>query len=232
MADGKSREVIGGKRKCGKTTELIKRSHETGVRILTANRHMARILMDQSRRMSLDIKPPLTSDVNFKYFEDVEEVLIDEVELVLQQLIGKRVVGMSTSYKLRELNSVKESKSVGSFHIDINCENALKGLKAVQREARKTTQSLKELEEQQNKSGLFKRDYRAQFVGTTLDNTLNDNEKERLFNLMAKHNLGTNQLVEIAEVSAEMQDRGINVHKVLSTLLAKHKRDGYLNVVE
>lgn len=43
------------------------------------------------------------------------------------------------------------SESVGSFHVDIDVSDALKGLKAVQREARKATAALKELEAQQDK---------------------------------------------------------------------------------
>ena len=115
MADKQSREgkVIGGKRVCGKSTELIRQSHETGIRILTANKQMARILINESKKMGLDIKPPLTPDVQFDYFEDVKEVLIDEVEIVLQQIIGKRVVGMSTSYELEELPSLRRQMNYG-----------------------------------------------------------------------------------------------------------------------
>ncbi|MGM8213556.1 hypothetical protein ACLIBH_12335 [Virgibacillus sp. W0430] len=56
---------------------------------------------------------------------------------------------------LSELSNIppiqgENSKSVGSFHVDIDCSNALKGLKAVQREAKKATAALKELEVQQS----------------------------------------------------------------------------------
>ncbi|NIK10912.1 hypothetical protein [Alkalibacillus almallahensis] len=40
----------------------------------------------------------------------------------------------------------KDSKSVGKFTLDMDCSEALKGLKAVQREARNATQSLAEFE--------------------------------------------------------------------------------------
>lgn len=162
MADNKSCEgkIIGGKRKCGKSTELIRQSHETGVRILTANKQMANILMDESKRMGLDIKPPLTPDVKFDYFEDVKEVLIDEVEMVLQQLIGKRVTSMSTSYQLEELPSlrnvpeppvtgpnIKQKKfNVGDVKVKLDLSDNIKQLKAIQREAKKATASLRELE--------------------------------------------------------------------------------------
>lgn len=46
----------------------------------------------------------------------------------------------------------KKQVNVGEFKVDIDCSEALIGLKAVQREARKVTQALKELEEQQKKN--------------------------------------------------------------------------------
>ncbi|MFD2133327.1 hypothetical protein ACFSKI_19110 [Pseudogracilibacillus auburnensis] len=45
-------------------------------------------------------------------------------------------------------------KSIGTLTVDIDCSDALKGLKAVQREARKATAALKELEVKQNNMGL------------------------------------------------------------------------------
>lgn len=156
MAGIKSCEgkVIGGKRVCGKSTELIRQSHRTGTRILTANKQMARILKNESKKMGLNIKPPLTPDVEFDYFGDVTEVLVDEVEMVLQQLIGKRVTAMSTSYQLEELPSLRDElktkKKISdvAMVVDVDISDALKGLKAVQREARKATAALKKLEEQ------------------------------------------------------------------------------------
>lgn len=53
-------------------------------------------------------------------------------------------------YTNLQVTSIK-TKSVGSFHVDIDCSDALTGLKAVQREAKKATHSLKELEKQQER---------------------------------------------------------------------------------
>ena len=53
--------------------------------------------------------------------------------------------------EVRNRKTNNKSKSVGSFHVDIDCSDALKGLKAIQREAKKATQALKELEEQQKR---------------------------------------------------------------------------------
>ncbi len=50
------------------------------------------------------------------------------------------------------IQKVENKKSVGSFTVDIDCSDALKGLKAVQREAKKATAALKELEEQKKRN--------------------------------------------------------------------------------
>ncbi len=44
-------------------------------------------------------------------------------------------------------NSLGESKSIGTITVDIDCSHAIKGLKAIQREAKKATAALRELEE-------------------------------------------------------------------------------------
>lgn len=101
-------EIIGGKRACGKTTQLIKRAHEEQLYILCPNETMARIIFNQSQDMGLNIPYPITIadlPLRSKY---IDRVLIDEVEMVLQQLVGVKVEAMSTSYKLNELESFRE----------------------------------------------------------------------------------------------------------------------------
>jgi hypothetical protein len=44
--------------------------------------------------------------------------------------------------------------NIGTISVDIDCSDALKGLKAVTREAKKATSALQELEEQQKRIGL------------------------------------------------------------------------------
>jgi D-serine deaminase-like pyridoxal phosphate-dependent protein len=48
----------------------------------------------------------------------------------------------------------ESNKSSGTISVDIDCSEALKGLKAVTREAKKATSALQELEEQQKRIGL------------------------------------------------------------------------------
>ncbi|ADU30993.1 hypothetical protein [Evansella cellulosilytica] len=51
-----------------------------------------------------------------------------------------------------EMHQQNLKQSIGKLTVDIDCSDALKGLKAIQREAKKATAALKELEEQQKKS--------------------------------------------------------------------------------
>ncbi|MDF2534398.1 MAG: hypothetical protein K0R18_555 [Bacillales bacterium] len=53
-----------------------------------------------------------------------------------------------------ERESNKNLISKQSIKIDIDCSDALKGLKAVTREAKNATSALKEFEEQQKRFGL------------------------------------------------------------------------------
>lgn len=64
----------------------------------------------------------------------------------------------------------------------------------------------------------------------TLDEILDDEEKERLINSMTYHAMGTDHLIKIAEISGKLQDNGIDVHKVLELLLEIHERDGRLDL--
>lgn len=156
MADKKSREVIiGGGRKVGKTTELIKKAHEEQLYILCPNRQMAEYIFKRAKEIGLDIPYPITiEDLPLK--SNVEEVLVDEAENVLSQLIRKRIVGMSTSMEIRKMQpytmGVDMAKDEPIIKIKADVNDTITGLKAVQREARNTSKALRELESQQRKN--------------------------------------------------------------------------------
>ncbi|WP_051359544.1 hypothetical protein [Paucisalibacillus globulus] len=150
MADNKSSEgkLIGGKRYCGKTTRLIQRASEEQLYILCSNETMARMIFRQAQDMGLEIPFPVTvNDLPLKGY--MKEVLVDEVEMVLSQLVGKRVIGMSSSMEFEELESLNQSnqpRKNNDLKLNIECSEAIKGLKAIQREAKKATAALKEVE--------------------------------------------------------------------------------------
>lgn len=104
------REIIGGKRRCGKTTSLIIKSSKENLIIVSPNACMARMTYDMSKSMGLDIPPPVTiSDIGSLRGTKSDGILIDEIEMALEVLLGGlQVKGMSTSYNLKELPKIKE----------------------------------------------------------------------------------------------------------------------------
>lgn len=101
--------IIGGKPQCGKTTELIKKSSKEWLYIVVANAHQAHNLVKMADYMNLDIPYPITfAELPISRGSNIKGVLIDEVEQLLSQAIGRPIVGMSTSYEMVELDSLKK----------------------------------------------------------------------------------------------------------------------------
>ncbi len=99
------RQIIGGSRACGKTTELIKLSSEKGIPILCSNRTQKKLLLGTAFAMDICIPDPIsvTEDMAKLRHQRYEEVLVDEMEMVFQQLTGLRIHTASTSLELNKL---------------------------------------------------------------------------------------------------------------------------------
>lgn len=92
-------ELICKPRGCGKTYDLIMESARTGIPILTA--YDSRYIADQARWMGVKIHQPMSVQ-EYKYFKNngsllnskdwKGKLLIDEVDGVLEQLLGTHVV--------------------------------------------------------------------------------------------------------------------------------------------
>lgn len=92
-------ELICKPRGCGKTYDLIMESARTGIPILTA--HSSRYIADQARWMGVKIHQPMSVQ-EYKYFKSnglllnskdwKGKLLIDEIDGVLEQLLGTHVV--------------------------------------------------------------------------------------------------------------------------------------------
>lgn len=83
-------EYIIGERQSGKTTELIKRSAETGAYILVPNKQMASLVSTQAKMNGYDIPYPITiNEVRSVIISSAirsKGVLIDELDMVLSGL--------------------------------------------------------------------------------------------------------------------------------------------------
>ena len=84
-------EYIIGERRSGKTTELIRRSAETGAYILVANKSTASLVFKQAKMNDYDIPYPITIDEVLSCTIDrsvwLKGILIDELDMILSRLL-------------------------------------------------------------------------------------------------------------------------------------------------
>ena len=101
----------------GKSTELIKLASENWYYILCLDRRRATYLFEQARRMGLDMPFPITVNelpLNSPY---IRGLLIDDVDHVLQKLVGiPKIVQCTTSCEVEVKNTGVEPKC----EVDIN----------------------------------------------------------------------------------------------------------------
>ena len=85
-------EYIIGERQSGKTTELIRRSAETGAYILVANKSTASLIFKQAKMNDYNIPYPITIDdmlsCTVNKFVWSKGVLIDELDMILSSLFN------------------------------------------------------------------------------------------------------------------------------------------------
>jgi len=99
--------IIGGNPNCGKTTELIKKSSEEWLYIVVANKEQAYSIARMAEHMNLDIPYPITiGELPIKPGSHIKGVLIDEVEQLLMNVLGRPVIAMSTSYEMVKLDTL------------------------------------------------------------------------------------------------------------------------------
>ena len=83
-------EIIARARRAGKTTELIKRSAETGYYILTADHRRAQYVAMQAREMGYDIPMPVAfSDyIDSARFQGsyIKNIYIDDADEILKRI--------------------------------------------------------------------------------------------------------------------------------------------------
>lgn len=86
-------EYIIGERRSGKTTELIRRSAETGAYILVANKYTASLIFNQAKMNDYDIPYPITINEvlsgNISNYVMSKGILIDELDMILSGLFNR-----------------------------------------------------------------------------------------------------------------------------------------------
>lgn len=108
-----SEMIFLGRRGSGKTTELIKKSAETGIYILVLNETRRKYIFEKARGLGYDIPNPVTLDDYFRckfrgsYIEQ-QGVLIDEVEDILKSIFkhipirGMTITTQDNIYELED----------------------------------------------------------------------------------------------------------------------------------
>ena len=113
-------EILVGESGTGKTAELIKRSAESGIYILVANRKRAEMLVKQAKDMKLYIPFPVTlqewlrSDNRFHGSSIRRDgLLIDDIDDVIKELFSPieiKAVALRTPYVVTNLDSPTADK--------------------------------------------------------------------------------------------------------------------------
>lgn len=113
-------EILIGEGKTGKTSELIKRSAESGIYILVANRRRAEILAEQARDMKLYIPFPVTLQEWLRSGDRFlgssirrDGLLIDDIDDVIKELfcpIDIKAVSLRTPHNVRNLDKEKQNE--------------------------------------------------------------------------------------------------------------------------
>lgn len=121
-------KLITGNRISGKTTELIKKSSNSGIYILVETREQALLIAKQAKELKLKIPFPITVDELMKStpskFIREKGVLIDESLRVLQFIlpvhINTAVVDVTNEERLSPISDHAEGKLIQSLKHKIN----------------------------------------------------------------------------------------------------------------
>lgn len=99
--------IIGGKRYCGKTTELIKISSENQIPIVVINPMRGQAVKQLAKRMNLKIPEPICYDNKQKFIGNRKNLLVDDVEDILQAIfLGNRIVEIATSMPFKAMDEI------------------------------------------------------------------------------------------------------------------------------
>jgi len=106
-------KIIRAERGQGKTTELIKRSNKEWKYIVCVDMKRAKLIADMAYKMGLDIPYPLTvRELPLKQGQRIKSVLIDEVDDVLEYLIGRPVDCVTTSCEIEILKDWRTKNEI------------------------------------------------------------------------------------------------------------------------
>lgn len=110
--------IIGGKRYCGKSTELIRISNLNKIPIVVVDKRRGEFLKVLSKELRLDIPEPIAYYEKEKFIGTRNEILIDDLEDILQDIFrGHRIIEMTTSIAFKPLEKIKKENNSIVRHV-------------------------------------------------------------------------------------------------------------------
>lgn len=98
-------KIIRGDRRSGKTTELIKKSHDEWKYIVCRDRQRVKFIESYAREMNIDIPFPIEIRELPLKSNFIKSVLIDDIEDVLEYIIGKPIDYATTSCEIENYST-------------------------------------------------------------------------------------------------------------------------------
>ncbi len=104
-------KIISADRGQGKTTKLVKMSNKEWKYIVCRDNQRVDVIIKTAERLGLDIPYPITvRELPISQFSHIESVLIDDIEDVIQYVIGRRVDYVTTSCEIERLKMRRRGK--------------------------------------------------------------------------------------------------------------------------
>ena len=104
-------KIISADRGQGKTTKLVEMSSKEWKYIVCKDTQRVDVIIKTAERLGLDIPYPITiRELPVSPFSHIESVLIDDIEDVIQYVIGSRVDYVTTSCEIERLKMRRSDK--------------------------------------------------------------------------------------------------------------------------
>lgn len=112
--------IIGGKRYCGKSTELIKISSINNIPIIVLDNKRKEALEYLAKENGIKIPEPIIFEKYCQYTRgrNINEILIDDIEDILSRLLfPAKIVGMTTSVPFKPLEKIIKEDENRIHHV-------------------------------------------------------------------------------------------------------------------
>lgn len=105
--------ILGGKRVCGKTTELIKISYTNQIPIIVLNAKRGEMIENLAKKEGLKIPKTITYKEFVKEIDGIRinEILIDDIEDILQDIFKyAKIIAITTSIPFMPLTITNDRR--------------------------------------------------------------------------------------------------------------------------